>query len=218
MIKQITSRTFLKQGYSISRDARQHTVFAQPYGGARDIDEILSAHERLDKRTHIMLDRTGTVLAVGEKARSRISEFCCFSIRDDRLTAIKADAKAPLQRLLELAEGEVDSAIVPCRKVGGHILLLATCLCQETILINIHVAAPGHQAAKLVDLTEAFGLTPSEAHIVELLLGGHGPSMIGEELNISVHTVRAHLRHCYDKLGVSSREELWQALSPYHLY
>jgi DNA-binding CsgD family transcriptional regulator len=32
-----------------------------------------------------------------------------------------------------------------------------------------------------------------------------------------VHTVRAHLRHCYDKLGVSYREALWQRLAPYRL-
>jgi len=77
--------------------------------------------------------------------------------------------------------------------------------------------ADGAFVTVLADLEKAFGLTRCEVLVLEKLMRGHVPHQIAEELAISVHTVRAHLRHCYDKLRVSSREELWQRLAPYHL-
>ncbi len=216
MMKQIDTQELINGGHALSRVVPPPASLPAIGAAMHGTDAILSAQERLNKRTHVMLDRTGAIIAIGERAKSRIAELCCYSIRDGQLVANKTDAKEPLERMLKLETGAVDSAIVPCSTVGGHVLLSATGLCQNTILFSLHIASPG-QGAELVDLTKAFGLTPSEAHVVELLLGGHGPSKISEELNISVHTVRAHLRHCYDKLGVSSREELWQTLAPYQI-
>ena len=217
MTIQIAEHTLFAEGHSIGGPVPKPNGSAPLHNATQAPDEILSAQERLDNRPHMMLDRTGAVLAIGERAQTEIAQLCCFSIRDNRLVPNKADAKIPLMRLLQLSKGEVDSAIIPCSAINGHVLLAATALCQDMIMLSIQIAVPG-QRAKLVDLTEAFGLTPSEAHIVELLLGGNCPSKISAELNISVHTVRAHLRRCYDKLGVSSREELWQTLAPYHIY
>ncbi len=216
MMKQIDTQALISRGHTLNRAVPPPAALPPFSGAMHGTDAILSAQERLNKRTHIMLDRTGAIIAIGEQAKSKIAELNCYSIIDGRLVGNKTDAKEPLERMLKLDAGAVDSAIIPCNTLRGHVLLSATGLCQDTILVSLHIASPGH-GAELVDLTKAFGLTPSEAHIVELLLGGHGPSKISEELNISVHTVRAHLRHCYDKLGVSSREELWQTLAPYQI-
>jgi DNA-binding NarL/FixJ family response regulator len=50
-------------------------------------------------------------------------------------------------------------------------------------------------------------LTPREAEIVRLLAQGRFDKEIADALAISVHTVRAHLRHIYEKLHVQSRTE-----------
>jgi len=51
-------------------------------------------------------------------------------------------------------------------------------------------------------------LTKREEDVVRLLAEGLQNRAIAEELNLSEHTVKNHLFHIFDKLGVSSRVEL----------
>lgn len=62
--------------------------------------------------------------------------------------------------------------------------------------------------ARCVELIERAGLSPREAEVLFYLGRGHGSSFIAEELDISENTVRTHVRHIYEKVGVTSREEL----------
>ena len=48
-------------------------------------------------------------------------------------------------------------------------------------------------------------LTAREEEILALLAQGYRYREIGEELFISIDTVRTHIRHIYDKLHVRSR-------------
>jgi DNA-binding CsgD family transcriptional regulator len=48
-------------------------------------------------------------------------------------------------------------------------------------------------------------LTPRQNDLLRLLAAGHTNSQIARRLGISEGTVRTHLEHIYDKLGVSSR-------------
>jgi DNA-binding CsgD family transcriptional regulator len=52
------------------------------------------------------------------------------------------------------------------------------------------------------------GLTARENEIALLLCRGVAPTLIGEQLFISLTTVYKHLAHIYEKLSVSSRQEL----------
>ena len=55
---------------------------------------------------------------------------------------------------------------------------------------------------------ESSSLTAREYEIVMLLCMGTATSVIGKKLHISVSTVYKHIAHIYDKLQVSSRQEL----------
>ena len=70
---------------------------------------------------------------------------------------------------------------------------------------------------ELANLKEVFGLTTAEASIVYDLFLGHTPQQISEAHDNSIHTIRAHIRRCYDKLGITCREELWRKLNAYRL-
>ena len=48
-------------------------------------------------------------------------------------------------------------------------------------------------------------LTERERNVLYYLVQGYKNNEIGDELNISVHTVKAHLEAIYDKLGVNNR-------------
>lgn len=47
-------------------------------------------------------------------------------------------------------------------------------------------------------------LTEREISVLQLLAQGHGAAQIGRDLSISVTTVKSHLQHIYDKLGVAT--------------
>ena len=55
-------------------------------------------------------------------------------------------------------------------------------------------------------------VTPRERQIIEALVRGATARELAEELRLSFHTVRTHVRNIYAKLGVANRIELlrWQ--------
>ncbi|MES2477027.1 MAG: response regulator transcription factor [Verrucomicrobiota bacterium] len=59
----------------------------------------------------------------------------------------------------------------------------------------------------VVAATEQVNLSPRETEILEQLCEGLANKEIADQLNISVETVRVHLKHIYDKLHVRSRLE-----------
>jgi two-component system nitrate/nitrite response regulator NarL len=54
----------------------------------------------------------------------------------------------------------------------------------------------------------SFGLTVREREILPAIIAGRANKEIAREFNISEETVKHHLTHIYDKLGVSNRLEL----------
>jgi DNA-binding NarL/FixJ family response regulator len=50
-------------------------------------------------------------------------------------------------------------------------------------------------------------LTPQERRLLQLLTEGHSYQSVGEQLGVSVNTVRSHVRNVYDKLHVHSKSE-----------
>ena len=53
-----------------------------------------------------------------------------------------------------------------------------------------------------------FELTKRETEIVMLLLQGKSKKVIGEELFVSLHTVKRHIYNIYKKLNVTGRMEI----------
>lgn len=59
---------------------------------------------------------------------------------------------------------------------------------------------------------QAYGLTRREEDLLGLLIRHKTNREIGEELGISIGTVKTHVRHIYEKMDVNSREELCAAV------
>lgn len=53
-----------------------------------------------------------------------------------------------------------------------------------------------------------YGLTQAEMTVLDLLGGVNQPAAIAEELGLSIHTVRTHIRNIYGKTSVNSDLEL----------
>ena len=181
-----------------------------------DFEPLLSCWEALDGRIRLILSRKGQIIA-----RSAGAEQCFEHGEGMDFTNILALVCAPpagnrLQRIFGVEVGKVEAVTLPKRSGDWHYLLCATGINAVAIAVAMR-DADGAFVTVLADLEEAFGLTRCEVLVLEKLMHGLVPQQIADEFAISVHTVRAHLRHCYDKLEVSSREELWQRLAPYRL-
>lgn len=181
-----------------------------------DLCVMTAAWDQLDDRGRFLLRRDGTILAAGDNARAIVMNSDNLSILEGSKLIGCGQARHAFTRLLEVAPQQTDSVILQEKRSGGHCVISAVGVCRNSVGVAIRLAT-GAFRPRFADLAEAFALTPSEVHVIEMLLCGSTPRDIGRELRISVHTVRAHIRHCYDKLGISSREELWQKLSPFRL-
>lgn len=74
------------------------------------------------------------------------------------------------------------------------------------------VALVGDPRHSFTHLKDYYGLSERELEVLSCLFEGMNTKRIGERLFISYHTVRAHLSHIYNKLGVSNRTELIKKL------
>ena len=61
-------------------------------------------------------------------------------------------------------------------------------------------------------LAASHGLTDREIEVVLLAVQGKSNNQIGQDMFISLGTVKAHLNHIYQKLGVHSRKEMFDLL------
>jgi DNA-binding NarL/FixJ family response regulator len=64
---------------------------------------------------------------------------------------------------------------------------------------------------------KAFGLTQREIEIVKAVMAGGSTKGIAERCSISLNTVKSHLAHIFNKMGVSNRVELVQFAAHHRL-
>lgn len=76
---------------------------------------------------------------------------------------------------------------------------------------------PDNPPTGLPDVGALFGLTPSETRILEGIVDGRRADDLAESLGVSIETVRTHIRRFYNKLGVSSREQMIAKVSAYRV-
>ena len=78
--------------------------------------------------------------------------------------------------------------------------------CIHDVLAGNTYLAPA-AAAKLAEGVTRVQLTPRERSTLQLIADGRSNKEIASELHISERTVKTHLGHLFDKLGVTSRTE-----------
>jgi DNA-binding NarL/FixJ family response regulator len=52
-----------------------------------------------------------------------------------------------------------------------------------------------------------YELTPHETRLLKLLVEGYNYTTSAQELNVSINTIKFHMRNIYDKLQVHSKSE-----------
>lgn len=163
-------------------------VVAEAGNGA----EAVAAYERhhpdvtlLDLRMPVM-EGVEAVRRIRERdPQARVIVLTTYDTDEDISRALKAGAKAYVLKDIS-AEGLVS--------------------CIHDVLSGKTYLAPA-AAAKLAEGVTRIQLTPRELAALRLMADGKANKEIASELGISERTVKTHLGHLFDKLGVTSRTE-----------
>ena len=164
----------------------------------------------------MVIKRDGQLIACSEIARFAIDKRECLRLEHGYVVPVDSRYRGAFEKLLMVDSQSVQTLLHPCFQTGGHWIMRATASEDRRVFVTLQHATSQHRST-LADLHEAFGLTPSEADIAIALYNGLSAQEVADQQDISIHTVRAHLRRCYDKMQINSREQLWHRLSAYHL-
>lgn len=127
----------------------------------------------------------------------------------DRLCAevatVAAAGESERRDVLPLSDGSALACTVTRLSGSGGVL---------GVMVRLRKAG-GPAELALAAFVSEHALSPRESDVVELLHHGHSTAQIAEQLAISTHTVRDHLKNLYRKTGTSSRSELLGLLARY---
>lgn len=74
---------------------------------------------------------------------------------------------------------------------------------------------PPTAASPIPSISAQFALSPREQDVLALIAQGKSAKEIGQELFISEGTVKVHTHNIYQKLGISSRRQVYQLMMEY---
>lgn len=118
----------------------------------------------------------------------------------------------PQARVVVLTTYDADEDIARALEAGAKAYILkdiaaaALVACIRDVLAGKTYLAPA-AAAKLAERVTQVQLTPRELGTLRLMADGHSNKEIASALSISERTVKTHLGHLFEKLGVTSRTE-----------
>ncbi len=121
-------------------------------------------------------------------------------------------ALEPQARVIVLTTYDTDDEIARALKAGAKAYVLKDIsaddliACIRDVLAGKTYLAPA-AAAKLAEGVTHVQLTPRELATLRLTADGKANKEIANELGISERTVKTHLGHLFEKLGVTSRTE-----------
>lgn len=170
-----------------------------------------------DKAARLFVNHEMGVIWTNPAAMQLIDSLDEIGLADQRLwLKNRAEHQVVAERLA--APHAPDRSIVPVTISDGHILIEVSAVKPpaEAPLFALRLMPARHTVAPhFPHLDDVFGLTLAEYRTLLGLLNGQTADMLAVRDELSIETVRTHIRRIYTKMGVSSREAMFARLRPY---
>lgn len=165
----------------------------------------------------LVLDQQGKILVANKTAKEVIRLGGTIAVVDDTLSVESALHNKMFRQLIN------DSS----QRIPGGLVIPRAALKPLAILVVPvpHNGKPGYPAslvfvadpeipcvADTALLTRLFGFTPAEARVAALVMRGKPVGDIADELGITSHTTRNHLKRLFSKTHTNKQGELVHAL------
>jgi len=184
--------------------------------------------DRLDRGV-VLLDARGCIVDANSHALHVIRNCSGISVRAGRLSFADRELDQQLRDGLashgssRRSERAVLAARVRCRGSEPYCVVIRA-LAPETherkvSFLALLYAPNGLQGISIEVLRQVYGLTPAQASVARSLFAGHSVEETARALDLSLNTVRTHLKQIFTKCGVNSQAELLHllALGPHDL-
>jgi DNA-binding CsgD family transcriptional regulator len=176
----------------------------------------------------LLLDKGGRVRHANAAGQAALDRRDGLLLRDNRLVCRDLRANAELQRALTIAAaaGVAPSGgwvAVPRDDRRALLVQVTTCRGAQlpplvpTALLMVRVKDPdGRRVPTPALLRELLGLTLGEARAVLVIAATESQDQAAERLGVAKTTLRTHLHHAYQKLGIHNRAELMRLFASYN--
>ncbi len=161
----------------------------------------------------VLVDRDGEVVSATPQATDWLGELHPELLTGGGVLPFYANALAVRTRAA-LEDGEPAPRARLRTRRGVWLLLHGQPLPGTDHLALVIEPAKGSDVAPLI--VEAYGLSVRELDVARAIARGLRTAEAAEELHLSPHTVRDHIKSLFEKVGVSSRGELVHKLFAEH--
>jgi DNA-binding CsgD family transcriptional regulator len=177
--------------------------------------------DRIDRGV-VLLDEAGCVIDANDLAQRVLANSSGLAVRNGRLCFADAGLEERFGRLLRAngRAGNGSTALAACITRQGaapHRVLIS--LAQpdgdpRNVKFVALIFAPDEQREISLDvLGQLYGLTRAQADVARKLYAGYSVEETAEELDLSLNTVRTHLKQIFSKCEVQSQAELLHTLA-----
>ena len=159
------------------------------------------------------------VLHMNNYARDIINHNKGLDYSNDKLSARDKNINEKLQEIVAAAAEKIisgtddgsEAMFIKTPMLGDQIEVIATPSAENngdtTIVLYLFDSSLDRQVSHEI-LMRLYGLTKTEAKLVQLLVGGSTLDSAATVLDISVNTARTHLKHVFHKTGINRQAEL----------
>lgn len=183
-----------------------------------DADRFVAQWAKLESRLRMLLTEDMALIWVDPRIHALLLAEWSLSLRCGRLFGGSQRARQILRDFIPTLGCELSVASFPSKHANRKSLIVLGRIIDHAgqTLVGLELkGANGNTDYRCPGVREAFGLTVAEERVVQQLLDGRTAAMIATELRITLDTTRSHIRQIYSKIGVNSREALFNQLRAY---
>lgn len=184
------------------------------------VNQIVTDWMCSEERARILVDKHLTAHWVNSSAATLMNTSHSVVHRNGRILARDRRVDGELRTFVERATREVSAQCLSDPGTGEQVVMTAIRLPSpwEHLVGMTLQRASDDCSVRLANLEQALGLTRTEARVAHHLFCGRTAEETAEDLQVSLDTIRTHIKRTYAKLGVSSREHFFHKLTPFVIF